>query len=259
MADLSNLQHWLSFFCTSTVTRASLGAIAPLSPQEAAGFIGCMIVETGSTDLSDLDVIEAGSGAGRGAMQYTGLRRPPYDAAREQALSEGIDPNSNEWQEIYFAQEYAGLHDPAEGSLIGWCCVFETARWPGSSCCCRLLDRSAEAVRATSGPAHPTANVVRQKRCTSGTDRNRRPAHPQRARPWTDDLSHHTAELTTSSRGAAGKTTVRPRTLPLCPARSGDHQRVLDLSSRWDGVRLASGLPRCQSLPRVSDAAAYSH
>ncbi len=144
MADLSNLQHWLSFFCTSTVTRASLGAIAPLSPQEAAGFIGCMIVETGSTDLSDLDVIEAGSGAGRGAMQYTGLRRPPYDAAREQALSEGIDPNSNEWQEIYFAQEYAGLHDPAEGSLIGWCCVFEdrpagldpaaaAAYWTGSA------------------------------------------------------------------------------------------------------------------------------
>jgi len=33
-------------------------------------------------------------------VQYTGLRRPPYDDAREQALSEGIDPNSNEWQEI---------------------------------------------------------------------------------------------------------------------------------------------------------------
>jgi len=38
-------------------------------------------------------------------MQYTGLPPTrPTTAAREQALSEGIDPNSNEWQEIYFGQ-----------------------------------------------------------------------------------------------------------------------------------------------------------
>ncbi|MCP9826014.1 hypothetical protein, partial [Synechococcus sp. EJ6-Ellesmere] len=89
MADTSNIQHWLSFFCTDTVTRASGGAIATLTPQEAAGFIGCMIVETGSPDLSTLDVVEEGSGAGRGAMQYTGVRRTAYDKARKQALADG--------------------------------------------------------------------------------------------------------------------------------------------------------------------------
>ena len=95
----ANLQHWLEFFCSSAVTEASLGVIQPLTAEEACGFLGCMVVETGEPELEDLDVIEAGSGAGRGAMQYTGVRRTAYDAARSQAISEGIDPNSNDWQE----------------------------------------------------------------------------------------------------------------------------------------------------------------
>jgi hypothetical protein len=48
------------------------------------------------------------------------VRRTAYDAARLQAIAEGFDPNSNSWQEQVFAEEYAGLHDPLEGSLIGW-------------------------------------------------------------------------------------------------------------------------------------------
>jgi hypothetical protein len=120
----ANLQHWLDFFCSSAVTEASLGVIQPLTAAAACGFLGCMVVETGEPELENLDVVEAGSGAGLGAMQYTGVRRTAYDLAREQAISEGIDPNSNHWQEQYFAEEYAGLHDPPEGSLIGWTRVF---------------------------------------------------------------------------------------------------------------------------------------
>ena len=122
--DTRNLQSWLSFLCSPAVTEASCGVIAPLTPEQAAGFIGAIVVETGSPDLSDLDVVEAGCGAGRGAMQYTGVRRGPYDKARSEAIARGLDPNSAGWQQLYFAEEYAGLHDPPEGSLIGWTNVF---------------------------------------------------------------------------------------------------------------------------------------
>ncbi len=140
----ANLQHWLGFFCSSAVTEASLGVIQLLTAEEACGFLGCMVIETGVPELDKLDVVEAGSGAGRGAMQYTGVRRTAYDQAREQAIAGGIDPNSNGWQEQYFAEEYAGLHDPPQGSLIGWTRVFEdrppsmdpaaaAAYWTGSA------------------------------------------------------------------------------------------------------------------------------
>ena len=140
----ANLQHWLEFFCSSAVTEASLGVIKPLTAEEACGFLGCMVIETGEPELENLDVIEAGSGAGRGAMQYTGVRRSAYDEARLQAIAKGIDPNSNGWQQLYFAEEYTGLHDPPEGSLIGWTRVFEdrpsgmdsaaaAAYWTGSA------------------------------------------------------------------------------------------------------------------------------
>ena len=55
----ANLQHWLDFFCSSAVTEASLGVIQPLSAEEACGFLGCMVVETGEPELESLDVIEA--------------------------------------------------------------------------------------------------------------------------------------------------------------------------------------------------------
>jgi hypothetical protein len=120
-----NLQSWFSYFTSAQVEQESKGKIRPLTPAEACGFIGCIIVETGRPNLDRLDVIEAGSGAGRGAMQYTGVRRTAYDKARSAAIAKGVDPNSNRWQQQYFAEEYAGLHDPAAGSLIGWTRIFE--------------------------------------------------------------------------------------------------------------------------------------
>jgi hypothetical protein len=103
-----------------------------------------MIVETGRMELDRLDVIEAGRGAGRGAMQYTGVRRLAYDRARQDAEARGVDTAGDHWQQRYFAEEYAGLHDPPQGSLIGWTRIFETrpagmeaaaaaAYWTGSA------------------------------------------------------------------------------------------------------------------------------
>jgi hypothetical protein len=123
--ELVNLQSWLTFLTGAEVQRQSKGRIRPLTAAEACGFIGCIIVETGRPLLDRLDVVEAGSGAGRGAMQYTGVRRAAYDKARSAAIAKGIDPSSNSWQQAYFAEEYAGMHDPPQGSLIGWTKVFE--------------------------------------------------------------------------------------------------------------------------------------
>ena len=67
----------------------------------AAAWLGQAAVETGNYDLKDLDVVEGGSGAGRGMFQYTGSRRWPYDKARQQALNKGQNPNSIEWQVDY--------------------------------------------------------------------------------------------------------------------------------------------------------------
>jgi hypothetical protein len=123
--ELANLQSWLTFLTGPDVSRLSRNKISPLTAAEACGFIGCIIVETGRPLLDQLDVIEAGSGRGRGAMQYTAVRRVAYDKARSAAIAKGLDPNSNAWQQQYFAEEYAGLHDPPQGSLIGWTKVFE--------------------------------------------------------------------------------------------------------------------------------------
>ena len=67
----------------------------------SAAWLGQAAVETGNYDLKDLDVVEGGSGAGRGMFQYTGSRRWPYDKARRQSLNRGQDPNSMEWQIDY--------------------------------------------------------------------------------------------------------------------------------------------------------------
>ena len=57
--ELTNLQSWLTFLCGPDVERISRGKIKPLTPAEACGFIGCIIVETGRPLLDRLDVIEA--------------------------------------------------------------------------------------------------------------------------------------------------------------------------------------------------------
>ena len=116
-------------YLTSTqVVRDSGGAIPrPLSSEMASGLLGSMIVESGSADLSQLDVVERGSGAGRGALQYTGWRRQAYDAARQRQLEVGGNPNELAWQLLYMAQEYAGYHDEFGNgnSLSGFTRAFE--------------------------------------------------------------------------------------------------------------------------------------
>ena len=57
-----NLQSWFSYFTSEQVKQESKGKIAPLTPAEACGFIGCIIVETGRPNLDRLDVIETGPG-----------------------------------------------------------------------------------------------------------------------------------------------------------------------------------------------------
>jgi hypothetical protein len=70
-------------------------------PEYAAAWLGQAVVETGNPTLEDLDVVEYGSGAGRGMFQYTGERRRPYDRARQQALSNDQNPNDIDWQIDY--------------------------------------------------------------------------------------------------------------------------------------------------------------
>ena len=110
------------------------GKIPQMSPEQAAGLLGSWIVETGKADLTGLDVVERGNNnAGRGLSQYTGVRRGPYDRAREKAIAQGKDPNSAQWQLQYFVEEYSGKHDPAPGrSLIGWTRQFENAPKAGT-------------------------------------------------------------------------------------------------------------------------------
>lgn len=109
-----------------TVTKITAGRIPKMTPAQAAGLVGSWIIETGRAGLDRLDVIEKGSGKGRGLSQYTGVRRGPYDAAVRQAKAAGKDPNSAQWQLEYFAREYMNK------DLIGWTRVFENAPKQGS-------------------------------------------------------------------------------------------------------------------------------
>ena len=70
-------------------------------PEYAASWLGQAVVETGNPTLHNLDVVERGSGKGRGMFQYTGDRRHPYDRARQQALGRGQNPNDINWQIDY--------------------------------------------------------------------------------------------------------------------------------------------------------------
>ena len=102
-----------------TVTNLTGGRIPKMNATQAAGLVGSWLIETGRKDLSNLDVVESGSGRGRGLSQYTGVRRTPYDQAVRQAQAAGKDPNSAQWQIEYFAKEYMNK------DLIGWTRVFE--------------------------------------------------------------------------------------------------------------------------------------
>jgi hypothetical protein len=121
-----SLENWYTFLTTPKITQLSKGKIPVFTKEQAAGLLGNLRVETGRPDFKNLDVVEAGSGAGRGAAQYTGVRRAAYDRARQAALKQGIDPNSTDFQQQYFVNEYLGKYDPKPGaSLIGWTQTFE--------------------------------------------------------------------------------------------------------------------------------------
>lgn len=74
-------------------------------PEYAASWLGQAVVETGNETLKNLDVVEKGSGAGRGMFQYTADRRKPYDRARQQAIANKKDPNDINWQIDYALQK----------------------------------------------------------------------------------------------------------------------------------------------------------
>lgn len=124
-----NVKQIFGTLTSNKITEMSGGKIPQMTPQQAAGLMGSWVVETGKPGLQGLDVVERGNNnAGRGLSQYSHSRRPGYDAARQEAISQGIDPNSAQFQMKYFAEEYAGVHDPAPGkSLIGWTKVMENA------------------------------------------------------------------------------------------------------------------------------------
>jgi hypothetical protein len=113
------LTYWYSALTDGTATRLSGGRIPKMNPIQASAFLGSMTGEHGKLDWNNLDVVERGSGRGRGASQYTGVRRTPYDTAVNAARAAGKDPNSPQWQFEYFIREYQNK------DLIGWTRVFE--------------------------------------------------------------------------------------------------------------------------------------
>lgn len=95
----SNLKEFMASNLYKAMTR--LVEKEKWDPEFAAAWLGQAVVETGNEDLSDLDVVERGSGAGRGMFQYTGARRTDYDAARSKSLSQGKNVNDINWQIDY--------------------------------------------------------------------------------------------------------------------------------------------------------------
>jgi len=93
--------------------------VPAFSLEQAAALVGNAMHETGSPNLTNMDVVERGNGgAGRGLMQYTGPRREAYDRA---------NPGNDMAKQIqYAAQEYSGKYDPNGNSLIGYTKSLET-------------------------------------------------------------------------------------------------------------------------------------
>lgn len=106
-----------------TMTKWSSGRIPKLTREQAIGFTANLIQETGSADLTTLDVVERGSAEGRGAGQFTGDRRQAYD----QWASKYPNRNNPDAQLQYMAKEYRGDYDPNGNSLVGYTKSFEQA------------------------------------------------------------------------------------------------------------------------------------
>ena len=116
----------LKLLTDGTMSKWSNGRIPKLTRSQALGFTANLIQETGSADLSKLDVTESGSGKGRGIGQFTGARRTAYD----QWAAKYPNRNNPDAQLQYVAKEYSGAYDPNGNSLIGYTQSFEKA--PGN-------------------------------------------------------------------------------------------------------------------------------
>ena len=122
----TNVRRAYDYLTGDGIVERSGGELQSMTPEAASGLIGNWMVETGSPDLTNLDVVERNNNqAGRGISQFSHARRGPYDAARDAAINAGIDPNSMEFQLGYAVDEYMGKHDGGGGSLIGWTKAFE--------------------------------------------------------------------------------------------------------------------------------------
>ena len=122
----SNLSTAYGRLTGEWLTERSGGVLQPMTPAGAAGLLGGFQVETGSQDLTDMDVVERRNGQkGRGLSQFTGVRRTAYDRAREKAIQAGHDPNSLDFQMGYMVDEYLGDHDTNGQSLSGWTKAFQ--------------------------------------------------------------------------------------------------------------------------------------
>ena len=123
-----NIRYAHDFLTGDGIVERSGGALQSMTPEAASALIGNWAVETGSPNLTNLDVVEKNNNqAGRGISQFSHSRRGPYVAARDAAIKAGIDPNSMDFQLGYAIDEYTGKHDPAPGqSLSGWTKAFET-------------------------------------------------------------------------------------------------------------------------------------
>jgi hypothetical protein len=106
-----------------TMTKWSGGRIPKLTREQAIGFTANLIQETGSPDLSKLDVVEKNRGEGRGIGQFTGARRVAYD----QWANRYQNRNNPDAQLQYVAKEYKGDYDPNGNSLVGYTRSFENA------------------------------------------------------------------------------------------------------------------------------------
>ena len=110
-----NMDQLMRQLTDGTFRQMTGDKVPSLTKPQAAALLGNYIHETGSPDLSNLDAVEKGSGAGRGPAQYTGPRRQAYDN-----YMRGKNPNDPKTQLQYMADEYVGRHDPNGASLIGY-------------------------------------------------------------------------------------------------------------------------------------------
>lgn len=102
-----------------TFSRMTGRRVPAFSLEQAAALLGNAMHETGSPNLTNVDVVERNNnGKGRGLMQYTGARREAYDRA---------NPGPDIRRQLqYAAEEYKGQYDPNGNSLVGYTKSLET-------------------------------------------------------------------------------------------------------------------------------------